>query len=104
LDEFNGLARCQGCDRLYLDPFREFVDSHEDMSVPALCFFEGADHVQPPACEGPRHRDYLEFLSREVCLLGEELALLASADQIDCILLRGWPIESSSESFADQGS
>ena len=34
------------------------------------CLFEGPNQVKPPDREGPRDRDHLECLGREVSLLG----------------------------------
>jgi len=70
---------------------------------PPLCHFKRSHRVDSPAGEWPGWRDRLQGLSRDVLLLGEELAFGAPPDD-DLGISRGCgPVEARSEGFANQG-
>jgi hypothetical protein len=58
----------------------------------------------PPHGEGPRDRNHLEDVSREVGLAGVKLAPLASAHNLAGVSNRGRPVEALAECVAHEGA
>jgi hypothetical protein len=89
-------------DRLDFDPLGKLVDGHQNSVESSWRSRERPNHVEPPAGErlGWWYSDYL--VGRDVLLLGEVLASLAPYDEFLGITQSCGPVESSSESFADQ--
>jgi hypothetical protein len=63
-----------------------------------------AHHVEVPDCEGPRDRERLQCLRREVSLSCIELATLTVPHNVLRVGDRCGPIETLSESFSDKCS
>ena len=64
------------------NPLCELVDGDEKVRVAPGRLLERTNHVQTSDGEGPRDRDGLESLSRQVCLPGEVLASLTGAHDV----------------------
>ena len=86
------------------NPFDEFFNADVDPAETSWRGLEWPDHIQSPACKGPRCRDRLQDLSRDVDLFGNELAVLTSANEGFSICHGGRLIEASLESLSDQCS
>ena len=54
------------------DPLGEFVDADIDPTETSRHGVEGPDHIQSPACEGPRCRNRLQGLGRDMDLLSKK--------------------------------
>jgi hypothetical protein len=90
------------CDRLDLDPLGEFVDGHQDSVESSGRSRKRPNHVEPPAGEGPGWWYGDQLVGQDMLLLGEVLAPLAPFDEFFGIAQSCGPVESSSESLADQ--
>ena len=67
------------------------------------CLGLGADHVQPPDCERPRHGNGLECLSWHVGLPSVELAPFTGAHDLIGVGDRRWPVEPLAKGVPNQG-
>jgi hypothetical protein len=89
-------------DRLDFNPLGELVDGHQNSVVSSWRSQERPNHVEPPAGERPSWWYSDQLVGRDVLLLGEVLAPLAPSDKFLSFAQRCEPVESSSESLADQ--
>jgi hypothetical protein len=64
------------------------------------CLSQGPDDVQPPYGEGPRDRNHLEGVSREIGLVGINLAPFVAAHDLTGVCDRGRPVEALAEYIA----
>ena len=95
------LCGCSG-EWFIFDPLGELINGDIYVFEASQSWLERSDHVQSPACEGPRCRDGLKGLCWRMYLLGEKLATLAAPNERLSICHGGWPIKTSSESLDDQ--
>jgi hypothetical protein len=77
LDELCGLFRHDCGDGVELNPLGEFVHHHQDVLVASRGRLEWSHHVKAPYGKGSEWWNYPQNLSRDVLLLGEELATFA---------------------------
>jgi len=93
-----------GDEGLVLNPLEEFVDGDVYIFETSKSWLERPDHVQSPACEGPRCVDGLKGLCWHMYLLGKKLTSFTMLDEVFCIGDGRGPVKTSSKSFADQVS
>jgi len=74
------------------------------MGIPTCRSLEGAHKVEAPYREWPSDGNHLCSVSREVGLLGIELALVARTNTLDGITNGHWPVQTLSKGVADEGS
>ena len=86
------------------DPLGEFVVADVDLAETFRRGLERPDHIQSPACKGPRRRNRLQGLGWDVDLLSKKLTILAPMNECLGIGNCRRPIETSSEGFTDQCS
>ena len=75
------LLRCSLDPGFVFDPLGEFVVADVDLAKTSRCGLEGLDHIQSPACEGPRHRNRLQGLGQDVDLLSKKLIVLTQVNE-----------------------
>ena len=102
LKQLGYLLRSCGDKGLVLNPLGELINGDIYVFEASRNWIEGPDHVQSPACKGPRCGDGLKGLCWHMYLLGEKLATLTAQNERLCVCYGGWPIKTSSESLADQ--
>ena len=95
------LLRCSLDQKFVFDPLGEFVNADIDPAETSWRRLERSNHIQSPACKGPRRRDHLQDLSQDMDLFGKELVVLTSANKGFSIGYGGRPIEASSESLSN---
>jgi hypothetical protein len=76
-----------------LDPLGEFVHRHQDVLVATRSRLEWTHRVKPPNGKGPGRWNCPQNLSRNVLLLGEELATLAPPNQVLSVSYGSRPVE-----------
>jgi hypothetical protein len=65
---------------------------------------QGPDDVQPLHGEGPRDRNHLEGVGREIGLAGVKLAPFVGAHNLAGVSDRGRPVEALAECIAHEGA
>jgi hypothetical protein len=102
LYEFRGLFRHDRGDGTDLDPLGELVHRHQDVLVAARGHLEWSHRIKAPYGKGPGRWNYPQNLSRDVLLLGEELATLAPPNQVLSISQSGGLVEARPVGFSHQ--
>ena len=102
--ELNCLLCSSRDERFIFNPLGELVNGDIHVPETTWCWFERADHVQSPACEGLGSWDGLQFLCRHMYLPGEKLASFTTSDEVFYVSDGHGPVKTSSKSFADQVS
>src|SRR4051812_31827150 len=98
--EFQFCCSITFTNRLCFHPFGEFINCHEEVSVPVGGSFKRSHHIKLPHCKGLGDRDHSEFLSRHVILLFIALTSITLLDYILCIRMCCEPIETVSVGFS----
>jgi hypothetical protein len=83
-----------------LDPLGEFVHRHHVVLVAARSRLEWSHRVKAPNGEGPGRWNCLQNLSRDVLLLGKELATLAPPNQVLSVSQGSRPVEARPAGFS----
>jgi hypothetical protein len=102
LDELCGLIPRDRSDGVDLDPLGEFVHRHQDVLVAARSRLEWSHRVKAPNGKGPGWLSCPQDLSRDMLLLGEELATLASLKQVLSVGHSGRPVKTQPVGFPHQ--
>ena len=80
IKQLGRLLRCSLDQGFIFDPLGQFVNADVDPAEASRRGLEGSDHVQSPACEGPRGWNRLDLMCWYMDSLGEELTTLTAAD------------------------
>ena len=77
-----GCFLCYSLDQGFVfDPLGEFVNADVGPAKTSRRRLEWSNHIQSPACKGPRRRDRLQDLSQDMDLFGKELAVLTLVNE-----------------------
>jgi hypothetical protein len=93
LNERRGLFLHDRSDGADLNTLGEFVHRHQDVLVAARSRLEWSHRVKAPNGKGPGWWNCPQDLSRDVLLLGEELAPLAPRNQVLSVGHGGRPVK-----------
>ena len=73
---------CYGLDKGFVfNPLGEHVDADIDLVKSSWRGLERPDHIQSPACKGPRRKNHLQGLGRDVDFLSKKLTILTPANE-----------------------
>jgi hypothetical protein len=100
-DEANHSIRKKRCDWLVVDPLGKLVYGHQHVSKTTRRSGQGPYRVQAPACKWPLRWYGDEFVSRDMGLFAEELAVCAPTNECFGIYQSSWQVETRSKSLAD---
>ena len=81
VEQVSYFLRCSLDQGFVFDPLEEFVDADIDPAETSRRGFVGPDHIQPLACEGPRCRNRLQGLGRDMDLPSKKLTILTPANE-----------------------
>ena len=102
LDEVSDLLVSNWCKWFSFDPFRKVVDHNNKEFSLSGCLQKKIEDIDSPLCKRRRCKDRCELYCRLALNIGISLALIASPNKFNGILLQDRPIVSLSEYFVCQ--